>query len=543
MITVAIIDDEALVRIGLKSLIDWEANGFHIIGEASNGLQGMELIREKVPDIAIIDIKMPVMSGLEVIQSIRNEEKKVKFIVLSSFDEFQLVKQAMKLGACDYLIKLELEPDVLLHALNQVKYTIEEELKEQGKKESLERQVRINKSAIMEEFFKKLIAKVHFDKQEIDEYLKLLEVSLNENRIACACTKVTDIENLGKFEKHDIHLFDLSIMNVINEIVNGIFIGYTFKWNHGEYLTVFSWADDWMEDLFRQKAAETAERLVYMIGQYFNTPVSIGISNVYHSFRDMDQLFTECSQAIQYSFYKGPGRAVFFHETLGQAASNTGIDMKTYKNDMLKAIETSNAEALKKVFDHLIYELENKSISREKTYDLCCQFAYHAINHLYISEDALNRLVGFNNGMFQEISRQTSLPGIIDWLRKLENGLTKILSSNFSQHGDRIIARAKRYINEHFQDEISLNDIAEELKLSPGYFSSMFKQGTGQNFVDYVTEVKINNAKRLLTESNLKIYEVSNVLGYENPYYFSRVFKKVTGMTPSEYVLKSIRNI
>jgi YesN/AraC family two-component response regulator len=106
------------------------------------------------------------------------------------------------------------------------------------------------------------------------------------------------------------------------------------------------------------------------------------------------------------------------------------------------------------------------------------------------------------------------------------------------QHNNRLITKAKNFINEHIKEDIKLNELAEVLGLSQGYISTLFKKVTGQNFVDYVTMLKINYAKSLLKESNLKIYEVSDMLGYENAYYFSRVFKKITGITPSEYLAK-----
>lgn len=152
MLKVVIIDDEALVRVGLKSMINWDELGYEIVGEAANGQSGLDLILKNKPDIVFIDIKMPVMDGLEMMHSVLKTNHKPKFIILSSYDEFQLVKQAMKLGAEEYLIKLDLEPEILSNALSMVREKIMIEHDKSGEAERFEKGLRENISMLREGF-------------------------------------------------------------------------------------------------------------------------------------------------------------------------------------------------------------------------------------------------------------------------------------------------------------------------------------------------------------------------------------------------------
>lgn len=536
MFTVAIIDDEALVRIGLKSMIDWEANECQVVAEASNGQQGLEIIKKYKPDIVITDIKMPVMDGIEMLQAL-DSRKESKFIVLSSYEEFNLVRQAMKLGAIEYLIKLELEPETLSNAILQARKIImceHEETKRQG---TLERQVRINKPVMREEFFRKLVGNLFVDRKELEENLDLLEIELNEAALMCIFIKVYEMENIAEFGKEDIQLFDFSVVNIVDEILNDAFKGYVFKWGQGEYAAVLSYNISWSGELLNNKLAQAMERLIQMLKQYFNISVSIGISDRYTGFKELGKAFLQSNQAVESGFFKGFGSYVFYSECDSSDQTEETIEISEIKSGLKKAIELSDTKEIRGIFGDVIQLLSREKVTKQKVYDVCCHLAY-LVSSLY-DEESIKSVMGYEDSLFTEIQRQNSLPDIGNWLERFGDCLCTILENNNDKNNNnRLIVKAKKYINDHIKEDIKLNDLAANLAISPGYLSTLFKQVTGKNFIDYTTEVKIEYAKQLLRESNLKIYQVSDLMGYENAYYFSRVFRKVTGMTPSEFLDK-----
>lgn len=540
MLKVVIIDDEALVRVGLKSMVNWEELGFEIIGEAANGQQGLELIIKSKPEIVITDIKMPVMDGLEMMRLVLKGDYHPQFIILSSYDEFSLVKQAMKLGAEEYLIKLDLEPEILTNSLAAAREKI---LAERGKfnhEERFEKGLRENILMLREGFFKRIINRPVQDRNEAAEQAAYLGIELNEGVLACALLRINNLTILDKYDPDEIRSLESSVLNTINEIVSDIFNGYTFSWNLGEFVIIFSGESGLDFDLYRGKAGAMAERLIKMLKQYFNISVSIGISILHQGYAELAKAYFESYRAIQHCFYSGSESIFFFAEIPKEIGAQERINIPELKTTLPKAIELSDLEAIRTVFRSVVLTLEEPNLSRGQAYDLCFQIAYLIGEAVGFNETASKEIIGNNNSLHDSILQLNTLPEIITWLTGLEQSLYCFLTKNEEQKNHRLVAKAKKYIMEHYKGDISLNEVANTLSISPGYLSTIFKQYTGICFIDYVTETKIDQAKKLLRESDYKVYEISEMLGFNNAYYFSKVFKKVTGMTPSEFSGKKI---
>lgn len=538
MIKVIIIDDEPLVRVGLKSMIHWEEQGYEIIGEALNGQQGLDLIIKHQPDLVITDIKMPMMDGLEMMRLASEAKPQTKFIILSSYDEFQLVKQAMKQGAEEYLIKLDLEPEILLNTLAGVREKILTERDKSGDEDRFEKGLRKNPKLLRESFFKRIISKPVKTQTELVEQANSLGIELDE-RLACAVVRIDNIAILEKYDSNEIHSFEVSVLNIINEIVNDIFKGYTFAWKQREFVIVFSGGDELNAEGYRNKIADMGERLTQMLKQYFNLSISIGIGNPYRSYPELAESYMEGRRAAEQSYYRGLQGVLFWGEMSPSSEVQEAIDITELKNIFPKAIEFHDLEMIGIVFERLISILNDPKLSREQAYDLCFQIAYLINGITDLSDAQLKAIIGYHHlSLYESILTLDTQAGIIYWLTGLERRLCQFIIQTDEQKNHRLITKAKKYILEHYMKEISLNKVAAVTGISPGYLSTIFRQYTGICFTDYVTEIKIEQAKKLLQESEYKIYEIAGMLGYQNAYYFSKVFKKITGMTPSEFSRK-----
>lgn len=230
MLKIVIVEDETLVRIGLKSILNWEEEGYEIVGEGDSGVSGLELIRKTNPDIVITDIKMPGMDGIEMMQKALKINNNLKFIVLSNHNEFHLVREAMKLGAKDYLLKLEIKAEVLTKILSNIKREILTELNSEDKSTFMEDQIRENKTILRGEFFKDLFSNILANDEQIHEKARNLGIELHERQFACALIKA----NYGKISENysyeDMKPLDISIQNILEEISNEFFRSYAFKW-------------------------------------------------------------------------------------------------------------------------------------------------------------------------------------------------------------------------------------------------------------------------------------------------------------------------
>lgn len=540
LLNVIIIDDEPLVRVGLKSMLPWEELGYRIIGEATNGETGLELIIKHKPDIVITDIKMPVMDGLEMMRLAIRAEQSPKFIILSSHDQFQLVKQAMKQGAEEYLIKLDLEPEILINTLSSIREKILNERNKANDNIRFEKDLKENLNILREGFFKRIINRPVQSESLLVEQAAYLGIELGEG-LACALIQINNLSVFEKYDSKEIHLFENSILNTINEIVNDIFCGYTFTLNQGQFVIVFSGDNITKTDLFLEKARNMGERLVNMLKQYFNIITSVGISNLCHGYLELPQAYLEGCRAAQYGFYSGTQSVIFFQDLpKSNDAHEEQVDFSELKNSIPKAIELHDLEMIKTIFDKVISILHESKVTREQAYDLCFQIAYLVNNATGLNDMELKKIIGYSNNLYESILTLDTLVEIIHWLTGLEQRLREFITVKDEQKNHRVINKAKKYILEHYMGEINLNDVASAINISAGYLSTIFKQYTGVCFTDFVTEVKMEEAKKLLRETGYKIYEIAEMLGYQNAYYFSKVFKKITGMTPSEFSGKQI---
>lgn len=532
-----IIDDEVLVRIGLKSMINWEEHNCELIGEASNGQLGLQLIKDYKPDIVITDIKMPVMDGLELIEKVLEDNIKTKFIVLSGYDEFHLVRHAMKLGVEDYLIKLELEPDVLVKILARIIEKINLDSKKKYNEYKIQKHIRINNYALREELFKKIISKTTTDRKDIDEELEYLDINLNDNKLLCLIINIEDTGKFKNYNQEDINILEFSIVNIVDEIVKDFFIGYTFRWTFKEYVIIFSCNDNFDKNMFKPKIEDMSKRIQLMLKQYFNICVSIGVSNLHESYNEISTAYSECCHAISQSFYMGREKIIFFSDIKSSEVKQY-LNIYDSTHGLSKYIELNDIEAIQITFENIISALVKENISKEMAYDMCGQIAYLIYNSIDTEESNLQQIFGINKTVFDSILKLNSLSDMISWLNNIENSLINFLTRKENIQNNKIISISKRYISDNIGKTITLQDVASKINISTNYLSTIFKHITGMSFTDYVTEMKVAEAKRLLKNSNYKIYEIAQMTGYENAYYFSKVFKKITGITPSEFLSK-----
>ncbi len=540
MLRVVIIDDEVLARVGIKSMMDWAELGCEVVGDADNGESGLELIRKLKPDIVITDIKMPVMDGLELMERVKRENRHIKFIVLSSYDEFQLVKQAMKMGTEEYLIKLDLNPQLLASTVKTVIDKISAEVMEKNEQNRLEMYLRRDKRALTEEFFKKLIGKLIPSKNDLYDTVKHLGIELWEERLYCAVVSVKDIRNRDRYaKKEDMELFDFYVMNITEEITNDYFSGYTVRTDTDQFTIVFSVKEPMDRKLYRETVEKMGKRLIEMLNQYVGIAVSIGISNAHSGFFDLNQAYHEGVKAVDHSFFVGAGQVIFFSDLSGKLEKESHIRVQSYRAEMAKALEMQDISAIERVFDRVIEVFKSGGINRGQAYDLCYQTAYMVSDTVDFEGNEPGKPLDAGKSLYETITGNNTLPEMMKWMENLKNTVCTALSTKGDLDPNvRLVAAAKKYIHENYKKDLTLNDVAAVLNISHCYFSTIFKNIAGINFIDYVTNVKMSEAKKILLESDCKVYEVAKMLGYENAYYFSRVFKKVTGMTPSEFIEK-----
>jgi len=511
MLGVVIVDDEALVRVNLRSMIDWENEGYTILGEAENGKKGLELILHLRPDIVITDIKMPIMDGLEMISAAKAEYSKTRYISLSSYEEFGLLKSAMHLGVADYLLKLEFTPEVLLTTLGTQRQLL---LTERSGAEPRD----ISPVDKVAKGLCDMLAGLPID----NEFVSMLTHAvpqIDPKRLRCVAVNL----ELSFSRRFDDRKVESAALGIIKDISKNYFEGVAFLAGEGLYLFVYTPGHE-------NAIEEMGLVIVRMLRQYLNVPAVVGIGTITGDAQNVGQIMNDAILASDEVFYQGYGKVLHAPKD----APFVEIDSIEWAQELQKTLELQDTDRLSEIFNHL-QNLLKKRTSRNDAYNLC--FTTVSLSLAVLKKGKDNKII-FEENHYEVIRKADTQKGLREWLRSFETGLVEILNQiTYEKTGDeRIVIEAKRFITENCRSQINLNMVADHLFISAAYLSFVFKRTAGMSFVEYVTDVKMEEAKKLLLSGSYKIYEVSDMLGYEYSSYFSKLFFKSTGFTPKEFI-------
>jgi two-component system response regulator YesN len=527
MLKVLIVDDEFLARIGLMTFIDWNQHGFEIIGEAENGQQALEFALVNHPDIIISDIQMPILNGIELIQAASEQGLKSKFVMLSSYDDFDLVKGALKAGAEDYVLKLQMEEESLLAVLAAVKRKIElqrdESKSHNEQKEAYNRDLDVLRQVLVRDLFNGKVLSAHDIQIKFNQY----QLSFYANSFVCISFRLIPNNRIdGKHEETFKQLLKRNIKQLSScqliECEEGYFIGLcSFETSHSTAAI-----DLTVSRLCKAIIAGTRDTL--------NLGMLVGVSTIHHGEDFLRQSYLEAMYAITQCSSDSTHSIAYYHDSVNENEVPWLKSLDKHIAVVAAGLEDNDVLQIEQGFSALIGSLEH---SATLPTELVMGNSY-VLN--YLVQDFVQRHNLEETLQWAEIkqswndgSRTKGLHQYISWIGLLKEMVCQIIEQESDSHS--IILRAKRYVHEHIAEPISLAEISNNLGLSSSYFSRLFSQENEQCFVDYVRQKKIEHAQALIRTSNKKMYEIAALTGYENVHYFSRVFKKTVGISPMEY--------
>ena len=516
---VFLVEDEIVTREGIRDNVDWKANGFEFSGEATDGDMALPLIQSIQPDVLITDIKMPFMDGLQLSKIIRERMPSTKVIILSGHDEFEYAQEAIKLGVKEYLLK-PITVQEMHKVLCKLAAQLDREKSEQENLQKLRGQLEENQAVLRERLLLQVVTG-SIPSTEAIEKGQPLGLDLVARYFSIVVLK---IEKRDRSEK-----FDYAGYQQVQQIVSGVI---------GNNPDIYLLKKDWEELVLLIKGnipqylEEECNLLLGLIKNELEKVgyrLSIGVGSQKNRIADIYQSFLEAFLVIQNSAEKDkgiPGQAVEKAELLKINKSA----VETYLNCGVK-------EDCEEFFDAYIQPLGETALK-----------SYLIKNYIFMdvvlaTANLLNNLGGNIDIEIPELnSIETILAEIntIDQLKEITcNILVKALSFRDSQTSGqhtRVIGQAKEYIEKHFMEpDLSLYEVASQVNLSSSHFSVVFSQGTNQTFKEYLTTARITKAREMLRSSSLSSNDIAYQVGFNDPHYFSYVFKKNTGFSPTEF--------
>jgi two-component system response regulator YesN len=534
VIKVLIVDDEMLIRVGIKSCINREPNDYEVIGLAEDGLQALEIIEKMRPEIVLTDIKMPNMDGLELIERVKKQYPSTRIIVLSCYNEIDFIKKAMKLGADDYILKLSMQPEDLLNILNSVKDALvsEEEEKLQSSNNKLE--MKINKEFIKEDLYKKALDN-SISAARLVEELKNMGSSMSFKRTCVVCVSIDDYLNASmKSRLNDKHLLKFSVTNILQEILAAYYTGDIIEIEKGEFLIIIDLGE---ETNYKDTLKELCIKVNSALDSYFNISVTFGISKISEDFKDLKSMYSEAEKALEQAFYYGRGSILFYEK--GREFTDKIILLNLQDEKLLiSCLDNLDEEGAK----NIVHEFFNNiSTSREYQPSKVRMAAIEIFNSFIrvakkyeVESEFTNSISDLGSNPVDMCNKVETITDIQKCLGDIIGRLTECLLSKRLGAERPEILKLKQVISERIYEEITLDKAAKMTNMSKSYLSSVFKKETGESFTDYVNRLKMEEAKVLIQKHNLKNYEAAEKLGFVDESYFSKLFKKYNGISPSK---------
>ena len=531
-VKIFLVEDEIVIRNGIKNSIEWEKEGYEFVGEASDGELAYPMIVKERPDILITDIKMPFMDGLELSRLVRKELPELKILILSGYDEFDYAKEAISLGVTEYLLK-PVSSAKLLETLKGVSVIIEQEREERDLLKRYSEEMKESTEHEKMRFFGQLISE-DLTMGEILETGKKFEMDLSAQAYEVILFKIlTSLKNDGSGE----HLAEAC--DAVEELAARLPYVYGFQRGVDGWAFLMT-AED--EAQMKERAERFAGKLKTIMEQWKNLEYFGGIGCAVLRLRELRRSFREADKAFAGRFTHDPNQIITTRELQGVH------DMDDFQVRGFGEIERTRGQIEKFLNNGTEEEIE--SFSRAYIDEISVENFRSSLMRQYIIMDVYIVIMSFcekleiSDARLKEdveelkeaMHKIHSLEEIRKWMIRLLTRAIEVRDTASGRRYSDIIEAAKIQIeNTYMAENISLNTVAASVGMSPSYFSSVFSREVGKTFVEYLTETRMEKAKELLMCSPLKTSEIGYEVGYKDPHYFSYIFKKTQGCSPKDY--------
>lgn len=534
-IKVFLVEDEMVIRRGIKNSIDWEKEGYIFCGEASDGELAYPMIIKEKPDILITDIRMPFMDGLELCKLVKKELPNIKILILSGYDEFDYAKEAIRLGVTEYLLK-PISSGKLLEALNGVSESIRREKEDKDLVRKYMEEMRENTEHEKQKFFEQMIAG-NLSMADALETGKKYEMNLSAGMYNLLLFRFT----LGEENRKSGELLG-EAEYAIEKLTERL--EYVFEFQRGvEGWAFLLMADN--EEQMSERVKELSKDLEEIMKNYSTIAYFGGIGQPVARLRELEESFREAERALAARFTMELNRIISVEDirmaqnvdTLDDIEITSFGEIEKTRTMLEKFLNNGAEDEIDEFVDVYINELPEENLKSVLMRQYIIMDAY------IVMMSFCEKIEGIEGEMQAQSEELKNSMKTIQTLEEIKNYirmlLKKIIGVRDTISGRRysdIIEIAKDQIRKtYMSDEISLNTIAAEVGMSPSYFSSIFSKGMGKTFVEYLTEIRMDRAKELLMCSSMKTSEIGYEVGYKDPHYFSYIFKKTQNCTPKEF--------
>jgi two-component system response regulator YesN len=507
---ILIVDDEEPFRIGFNYTINWKSLGFRIAGEASNAMDALDLLENSKYDVLVTDINMPGMSGIEFIESVREKDAGLRIFIVSGYNYFDYAVSAIKMNVEDYILK-PINKDQIEKRFLHLKEVLDRERA---------RRMRINTGDRMARslFFEHLVQDDYSSKEKVLSLIDKLEIYLPAIGMIVAILKLDNLNQfIDRHYKGNDEDFELAIFKNAKALSNSIHDPILATYINNNYIFLLTHLDC---DVYIKALT------IYLDDLHENYRIGVG-----NSVDDINYISVSYHQAIE-SLQKFPDNRIAYYSHSGIDINGRTSSLIMLHKNIVDTLEAGRYQEIHTLVNSVFFILEGSIINF--IYNWSINSIHEIIEHFEL--DKMHAIkITYNFHFVGADENQIFALVKNSYLAHLEK-IVDVLKSFSSKPNQDLIKRACNIIEKkYYMKEFSLDDVANELNISYSYLCTIFKQFVGENFTDYLTAVRMKNARRIIIEGGQKIFEIANMVGYNTSRYFTLVFKKHFGVSPSGY--------
>ncbi len=523
MFKIIVADDEIIFREYLKTLIDWAQYGFEICYEARNGMEAFEMIKQYEPDIALVDINMPYLDGLSLVEKINESGDKPYIVLITGHSEFEYARRAVKLDVSDYILK-PFDRDELLMTLLKIKGKL---LKQQTDRNA--EKVRMD---LMKESFLNLLVsgELTIGEEETMQQFERFGIHIDLRNILVAGIEIDNMYSMWN-DAGEISLYKFAVTNILKEIMEQDNRHVVFNGPEGRIISIVELKDD----MDPSGCIEKYGRIGDLVKRYLNFTLTIGVSNPATGIHSLRKAYLESIIALQNKVVL-PSPGVIPVSAVSAESMNIGYFPNEINEKLLIALRTNDDAEVLLLIGHVFQFIKEKRLSLDYVYIVVMGLVSLCFSYIHESGRNVEQLFGKDFSPYAEIKSKQSMDALYQWSLQLYRTVLDAYDEGRLKRSKIIVDMVREYIETHYADsELSVEGIANAIYMNSSYLRKVFKKEMNMSVNDYIVDSRLKRARELIRSGNFKLSGVSEMVGYNDAGYFSKSFKKKFGVSPSEY--------
>lgn len=519
---VLLVDDEEDIRVGISRKMDWEGLGLRLVGEAENGQEALELAEQLKPDMVLTDIKMPFMDGLELCRILTVRLPASKFVVFSGFDDFEYAKQAIRMNVSEYILK-PINASELADVLLKLKTQLDAERAERRDTETLRQRYEESLPVLRELFYTHLL-EGRIRPGQAAERAARLDIDLSGEDWAAALVHMDGAGERGE-------LLALSVQQLFEENLD--LPGCCAKvFLYGDALALVA---SFHGAFSVYDFINAINRVCALAKSYLSLTITVGVGSPCAAPGELAGSTAGARSALDYRVLVGTGRAIYIGDLEPDRATRISFD-ENDERELTGAVKLGTEEEIRAAVNRLVSRIREAGLSLPQCHLYFLELTTCLLKLSRGADLESEAVFGPDFDGSMQFTRFSSPEELGGWYAERCFRIRELIGRQRTDSAGRTVEKARDFIGAHYaESDLSVETLCEYLHLSPAYFSTLFKRETGMSFIAYVTEVRMERAAALLRTTEEKTYLIAEHLGYQDPNYFSYVFKRHFGVSPTRY--------